>query len=288
MTVLAVSIIERARASLGEALPGLAGALLLLVVGLFLAWLFGRLVARALRALAIDDLAERFGIHDVIERVGLERSLSRLLGRAVRITLSVVVVMAAVSLLGLGALGRTLNEAVLFLPKLFVALALMLAGVIAADLVRARVDRLSDQMALGAPLGRLAQLVVLAIFLLTALAQLSVPTTILAGIIGIALVAAMFTIALAFGLGSREVARELSAGRYVGTSYDVGQTISLDGQVRGEIVALEGAATVLRTDDGRTVRVPNHLLVESIVIVEGAPPRARAPGAEPGSTLDLA
>ena len=41
--------------------------------------------------------------------------------------------------------------------------------------------------------------------------------------------------------------------------------------MRGEIVALERAATVLRTPDGRTVRVPNHLLVESVVGVEEPP-----------------
>lgn len=50
-------------------------------------------------------------------------------------------------------------------------------------------------------------------------------------------------------------------------SFEVGQTIGL-GDVRGEIVALQSAATVLRTEDGRLVRVPNHLLLESMVVVD--------------------
>jgi small-conductance mechanosensitive channel len=272
--MIASTTFDRASASLGEALPRLGGALLLLVAGLFVAWLLGRLAARALGVVGLDGLAERLGIHDVLERIGLQRSLTHLVGRAVRITLSIVVIMASLSLLGLAALSQSLNEAVLFVPKLLVALALVLTGVIVADLVRDRVERIATQMAVGAPLGRLAQLVVLAIFILTALAQLSISTGILTALVGITFLAAVLTVALAFGLGSREVAREISAGRYVGTSFEIGQTISLDGAVRGEIVALESAATVLRDDEGLTVRVPNHLLVESIVTVHTPPEQA--------------
>lgn len=271
--VLAAGILDRARATLGESLPALAGALVLLVVGLLLAWVVGRVARRVLSAVGVDDLGERLGIHDVIGRIGLERSLSRLIGRVVRITLSVIVVIAALSLLGLGALGQSLNEAVLFLPKLLVALALVLAGVIVAELIGTRVDRVGGQMDVGAPVGRIAQSLVLSLFVLTALAELGIPTGILMAIVGVLIVAAAFTVALAFGLGGRDMARQLSAGRYVGGSFQVGQTISLAG-VRGEIVAFESAATVLQTDEGETLRLPNNLLLESIVTVHGEAPQA--------------
>jgi small-conductance mechanosensitive channel len=80
--------------------------------------------------------------------------------------------------------------------------------------------------------------------------------------------AAGATFALAFGLGGREVARELSAGRYLRTAYRSGQVISF-GDVRGRIESIDTAATVLRTDQG-TVRVPNNLLLGSVVTVHDA------------------
>lgn len=265
--MIAVVIIDRAGDSLGESLPRIGGALLLLVLGVIAAWILGRLTSRTLEALDVDSLAERYGVHDVLAQVGFERSLSRLLGRVVRIVITIIVIIAVLTSLGLGGLSASLNEAVLFLPKLLVALGLVLVGVIAADFVRDRVDRVTDQMALGVPLGRAAQGIVVAIFLLTAAAQLGIPTDILTAAMGVVLVAAALTLALAFGLGSREVARQLSAGRYVGASFTVGQTIRV-ADVSGEIVALETAAAVLRTGDGQTLRVPNHLLLESIVTVE--------------------
>jgi small-conductance mechanosensitive channel len=265
--IAAIAIIDRAGDSLGESLPRIGGALLLLVLGLVAAWILGRLTTRTLGALEVDSLAERFGVHDVIERIGFERSLSRLLGRVVRIVLTIIVLIAVVTSLGLGALSESLNEAVLFLPKLIVALALVLVGVIAADFVRDWVDRLSDQMDVGIAMGRVAQVIVFAVFLLTAVAQLGIPTEILTAVVGVVAVAAALTVALAFGLGSRDVARQLSAGRYVAASFEVGQTISV-GEVSGEIMALDTASTVLRTSEGQTVRVPNHLLLESIVAVD--------------------
>ena len=270
MIIVAASVLDRARASLGEALPGIVGAVVLLVAGLLLAMLAGRLVRRALVALGLDGLAERFGVHDVISRLGFERSLSRLIGVAVRVALSVVVLVAALSLLGLGALGQSLNELVLFLPKAFVAIVLLLAGVVVADFVRRWVDRVADQMDVGAPLGVVAQAAIIALFALTALAQLGIPTQILTALLALVLVAASLTFALAFGLGGRDVARQLSAGRYVSGSFAVGQRISV-AAISGEIVAFDSAAVLLRTDDGRTLRVPNHLVLESVVTLHDEP-----------------
>ena len=275
MLLLAISIVDRAAGSFGDALPSLGGALLLLLAGLALAWLVGRLARRALVAVGVDRLAERFRIHELIARLGFEPPLSRVLALAIRIALSVVVVFAALSLLGLKALSPSLNEALLFLPNLFAAVVLVLLGVVLAQFARERGERLEGQMALGVPLGRLAQAAVLALFVLTALAQLSVPTAILSALVAILIVAAAFAFALAFGLGSREVARELSAGRYVGSAFEVGQTVSLDG-IRGTIVSLDSAATILEADDGRRVRVPHHFLVESIVTIHEDGGRAGA------------
>ncbi|HEY4824918.1 MAG TPA: mechanosensitive ion channel domain-containing protein [Solirubrobacteraceae bacterium] len=70
-------------------------------------------------------------------------------------------------------------------------------------------------------------------------------------------------------LGGRDFARAVSAGRYVRGAYEIGQDISL-GEVRGRIAAIEGASTVVDSGGGRSVRIPNHLLLESIVTVHGS------------------
>ena len=272
MTPLAVKLLDRAGESLGGFLARLGGALVLLILGVLLARLLGRLLTRALEGAGLDSLADRFGAKEVITRAGLGDSLSRLVGTAVRIGLTLVVIFAALSLLGLQFLSESLNQAVLFLPKLLVAAALLLAGVVVGALARERVERMAYQMDFPIPLGRAAQVAVIAVFAITAAAQIAVSTAILMALVGILLAAVAATFTLAFGLGGQGVARELSAGRYLRSAYEPGQTISL-GDVRGEIVSIETAATVLRTAAGETVHVPNDLLLSSVVTVHdpGAP-----------------
>ena len=268
MSTTAVTVLDQAGEALGGFLPRLGGALLLLVIGLLVARLAGRLVRGGLGRAGVDSLGERAGGAAVLERAGLGRSLSALTGRAVRIGLAAVTIFAALSLLGLQFLSDSLNEAVLFLPNLAVAALLVLVGVVLGGLARERVDRALTQMDLPMPLGRAAQVAVVAVFAITAATQIAVSTAILMALVGIALAGVAATFALAFGLGGRGIASQLSAGRYLRGAFEPDDEISVAG-VRGRVVAVETAATVLVTNSGETVRVPTDTLLGSVVTVHG-------------------
>ncbi|MGI8412353.1 MAG: mechanosensitive ion channel family protein [Solirubrobacteraceae bacterium] len=269
-TVLATSVLGRAGDTVGQYLPRIGAALILLIVGLLLVRLLGRLLARLLLRAGIDGLADRLGVHDVLVRAGLERSLSRLVAAAVRIALAIVVIFAALSLTGLQFLQGALNQGVLFLPRLLAALALVLIGLVLAGTVRQRIERIAYQMDLGGPLGTLSQSIVLGVFAILALGELGIPTSILTVLGAITASGAALTLALAFGLGGRDLARELSAGRYVTGVFKLGQTITLAGQ-HGQIVAFDAASTVLETADGSRLRIPNHLFLETVITEHATP-----------------
>lgn len=266
------SVLDQAGNELGGFLPRLAGALALLVIGVLLARLVARLAGKGLSVVGLDDLAERWGVHDALGRAGLPRSLTEVLVVAIRIGLTLIVVFASLSLLGLALLSDSLNEAVLFLPKLLIALALLLAGVVLGGMARDRLDRVTAQMDLPVPLGLFAQITVVAIFAITAAAQIAVSSAILLVLVAVVLAAALGSLGLAFGLGGREIAGALNAGRIVAGSLSVGQTIEVGG-IRGEITAFEPVATIIRTDAGRTMRLPHHMLVAEPVIVEDSTER---------------
>lgn len=265
---LGLAILDRAGEGLGGFLPRLGGALALLLVGVLVAAVVRRLVVRGLRAAGADDLAERYGINDTLERFGLPRSVAAAAGGALRLAVLVVVAFAALSLLGLEFLSTSLNEGILFLPRLLVALVLLLAGVIVGQFARRASERLAGQMDLAIPVGPLVEIAVIAIFAVTALTQVGISTDVLVLLVGVVFAATALTVALAFGLGGREMAKEIGARRYVAGGYAVGQEISV-GDVRGRIESIESTSTVLRTATGDRVRVPNSRLVGSIVTVHG-------------------
>ncbi|MCP9489837.1 MAG: hypothetical protein MSC31_08160 [Solirubrobacteraceae bacterium MAG38_C4-C5] len=259
-------ILDEAGDTLGQFLPRLGAALLILLGGWLVSRLFCRLLVRALQRVGLDRAAERVGLHDLLVRAGLERSLTRLIGLVVRVTLLVIVVVATIGVLGIDALDRTLDEVLLFLPRLLVALVLLLGGLVLSSVARERVERAAYQMDLPGPLGRVTQVSVLVIAAITALGQLGVPTLVLNVLVAAVASGAVLTFAIAFGLGGREVARQLSAGRALATTYEEGQTIAVGG-LRGAIVSLDDTTVVLDVDDGRRVRIPNHVLLEGTVTV---------------------
>ena len=263
-----MNILEQAGEQLGQGLPRVGAALVLLIVGVLLARLIGRLVREALTKLGLDEFTERWQLPDTLDRGGLGRSLSRLIGAAARLSLTAIVVIAALSLLGLEFLSQSLNEFVLFIPRLLVALALLLVGVVLGALARGWVERSAAQMNLPVAIGPIVQALVVLVFGLTALAEIGVATAPLTSVVGLALAALALTLTLAFGLGSREVARALSSARYARADFEVGQTIRV-GELRGTIVKIDSAATTLESGQD-TVRVPNNVLVEGVVVVEGA------------------
>jgi small-conductance mechanosensitive channel len=188
----------------------------------------------------------------------------------VRVAVTTVAIFAALSLLGLQFLSESLNQAVLFLPKLAVAAALLLAGAVVGALVGERLDRLGREMDVALPIGRIAQVTVFAVFAITAAAQVAVSTALLMVLVGILLAGATATVALAFGLGGQHVAGQLSAGRYVREIYREGEEVSFD-SLRGTVLRVESTTVVLRTAEGDAVRVPNGALLSARVTLHDEP-----------------
>jgi small-conductance mechanosensitive channel len=262
------SVFEQAGDQLGRFLPRLGGALVLLIVGLLAAIVIGRLVRRGLVRAGLDRFADRSGANALLAQAGLGSSLAALVGTAVRLTIVVIAVFAAMTLLGLQFLSDSLNEGILFIPRLLAALALVLFGVVLGGFARAWLDRTSAQLDFPVAIGPVVQVLVIVLFGLCAGAQAGVTVAPLTAIAVVLLGAIAITLALAFGLGAREIARSLTSGRYARADFEVGQTIRV-GDMRGEIVRIDGAATTLKAGE-ETIRVPNSMLVERIVIVEAA------------------
>ena len=259
-----------------DVLPRIAAALAVLVVGLLLA----RYVAKALAGLMlrakIDQMGDRVGLGDSLARVGLGRSVIRIVAGIVRIFLSLFVIVTAVGLLGVETLEEPITEFILFLPQLLVAIAIVFLGVIIAGYVSTWVTQVTGQMGIEGPLGAAAGALVIGVFIVVAAAQAGIPTSLFIVLIAILVGAAALTVTLAFGLGGRGVARQITSGRYLGDDLQVGQRISVGG-VEGTIMRFDSSHVVLAGSKGESIRVPNSTVLESIVVVTEEPTATTMP-----------
>lgn len=274
MIVQPLNLVGTLTDSVGSFLPKLGAAIAVLVIGLILIRFVCRAVSRGLDAAGFDRLGDRLGVTESFKKLGLGASLSATVTKVLRMILTIVVVIIAVGLLGVSSLQQTINEALLFIPKLLVAIVILAAAVAVGGWARKRVEQSADQMDLRGPLGLVTEIVVIVAFGLVAAAQIGIPTQILVVLVAVALGGAALAAALAFGLGSTGVARQISAGRYLGGVYRPGQRLRM-GDTEGEIVRLDSTACVIRTTDGHELRIPNQQMLETqVTVVADAPPEA--------------
>lgn len=82
--------------------------------------------------------------------------------------------------------------------------------------------------------------------------------------IAIVLISVGLAVALALGLGSRDIASQILAGIYVRELYEVGQQVQV-GAVEGQIEEIGTVKTTLLTEAGELVSVANRTLLEQQV-----------------------
>jgi hypothetical protein len=188
--------------------PTLVGALLVFLLGLIIASVIGKVVARIIRALRIDHAMERISVGEKLKKVGIDVTFSHVCGEMAKWFLVLVFLMAATDILGLAQVTGFLNSIILYVPNIVVAtiiltIAFLLSGV-AYTVVRGSTKAAGVMSA--TLLATMIKWSIMIFGLLAALIQLGIATS-LVNTLFIGFVAALsLAIGLAFGLGGRDEA----------------------------------------------------------------------------------
>jgi small-conductance mechanosensitive channel len=260
-------IIGEIVSSVAAWLPGLAAALLLLFVGWIVARLVQFLTRNILARLGLDRLSERAGLSQVFSQAGLVSSASDLLARLVYWLVMLVFLLAATESLGLVGVVEILRGFVNYLPRVLAATVILILGSLLARLVSDAVRALSVQAGLdsGPVMGQAVRYVLLIFAILLALEQLGIETNLLTIAASAIIGALAIALALAFGLGSRDLARNIMAGYHARDSFLPGQRLTFAGRT-GRLVLIGTVKFILETEAG-LVSLPNITLIEEEVTV---------------------
>ena len=192
-------------------LPSLFGAVLIFVVGLIVAAGIGSLVEKLIGAFRLDAILRRLGMEEYTRRANVELNSGHFFGQIVYWFLVLAFLLAASDILGFFALSSFLRDVLLYVPNIVIAVLIMLAAFVSANLLRhlVRVSVMSARLHAVKFLSSAAWLVVMVFGGLASLVQLgiavSIINTVITGLI------AMMAIAggLAFGLGGKDYAAHL-------------------------------------------------------------------------------
>ena len=195
--------------------PRLLALLMLILVGCIVAAIVRRVTVRILRSADFDGRCRRWGLTASLARGGIKQPPTELVGRAIFWTLFLVALLMGIEALEMPATAGLVAVLLRFLPNLIVAALVMVAGWVLANFLAqaALIGAVNAQVA-GAPLiAGAVRWLVLVFAGGAALTQLGIAREMVLLAFGIAFGGTVLALALAFGLGGKELAREILESR---------------------------------------------------------------------------
>ena len=270
MTGLVDGLTEALTTSLkqiGEFLPTLILAVLLLVLGYFFARLVSLAVTRLLQFVGIDRLLSRTAIQTLLERSGTSQKTSEILGMIGFWVIFLVFLIKASDTLHLTMVTDALTGVAYYIPKIGIAILVLVLGLIAANFVRELITMTCASAGIthGNMVAQAVYVAVVLLIVVTAIDALGINTDLLNNTIVILLAGLIGGAALSFGLGSRSAVANLIAAHYLGSVVRVGMQIKI-GENQGTVVAVTPISIILETPEGRVV-VPASQFTEATAII---------------------
>ncbi len=194
--------------------PRVIITLLVLIIGLLVAGLLGKIVKKLIKLTPIDALIAKTGLTKKIEGAGVSYAFSDVIGWLVKWFFVIVVILTVTTMLQLTAVSVFLTDVLNYIPNVIVAIIVLTVGLIIGNFVGNLVEqsiKASRMIATAAAsiLSALAKWVIVVFATMAALSQLNIAQELIhilfTGIV------AMLAIAggLAFGLGGKNKASEL-------------------------------------------------------------------------------
>jgi small-conductance mechanosensitive channel len=248
--------------SVVTALPKVAVGIVLVILALVVA----KLVEVVLRALLIrmrfDSLIGKAGVDRTLQRIGLRQPLTLFLPKLAYFLIIFVLAQTASDALGLVAISNAIGAFFSYLPNILAALLLLLLGTTVGQFAGQMVTQAAETSGIdSAPaLGKLVSAMIVFIAGMMAIGQLKIDTEMVRIVTSFLLGAGALGFGLAFGLGTREIVRNIVAGFYTRKFLAIGKGLEIAGQ-NGVLTAITATHTILE-NQGQEIMAANAVFLD--------------------------
>jgi small-conductance mechanosensitive channel len=257
-------------------IPRLVNGLIILVVGLLISFLIRAIVRFVFRRIGLNQLADRAGISRVLQDLKIRVTLSEALAQLIFYYLVISFATEAMHLIQLQSVAELLTNLLRFIPSAVSAAVIIILGSMFARFLGNTITAVADNVNItySRGLGKIVEYAILAFVVILAVSTLGIDISILTSSMTIIVASVGLAIALTFGLGSRETARNVIAGYSVQQKLGTGQQVSF-GEYSGTIRSTSGAYTVVEVTneqgEAEDLVVPSSMLLERLIRVKRNP-----------------
>ncbi len=249
-----------------SALPGVIGAIIVLILGWLIIKIISFVIKKILKLARVNNLSDKINEAQLFgEGSKIKVDVIRILLGFVKGILWITFIIVAAEVMGLTIISAEISNLLHYLPVLLSALVIFMIGLYAARLVRKALLSVFDSMGMGGSkiVSGIVYYMIIVFVLITALNQAGIDTEIITSNITLIIGAFLLAFAIGLGLGSRDIVGKLLQTFYARKTYAVGDKVRTK-KFEGTIEAIEGILVTIRTKDGKIV-IPIEDLVQGKV-----------------------
>jgi hypothetical protein len=189
-------------------LPVLLGALIILIVGWIIAKAIRRLINWLLIAVRFDVMADKTGITEVLKKGNLKTTAREVICGLVYWLIIIMVLVMTVDALGLPKASDVLTSLFDYVPKVIVALLVLIVAMFLASFVSGIVHTAAGNASLPSPelIAGISRWAIIIFAVTIAMEQLGIAPLLVGTAFNIILGGVVLALALAFGLGGKDAA----------------------------------------------------------------------------------
>ncbi len=231
---------------------------LLLVLYVIVCWLLSKVLTnilnRFLNIAKIDKLNALYEKIDILKRLNLKIDFKKIIIAIFKLFLLLIFVIVGADLFNFPGVTRVVNDIIAYLPRLISAIAIILIGFYIANRIKLWLGKILNIIGSNSGTNIISNVVVfgfILFFTLMGLNQAGIDTTLITDNISIILGVVFFSIALSFGLGSKDIVKEILYSYYLRKSVQVGDKIRIeDGKVEGTLVSIDNINVKILSREG--------------------------------------
>jgi hypothetical protein len=199
-----------------SAIPKIIGFAVIVVVGWLLSSLVEKGIAALLRAVKFNDLANRSGLGGFVSKMNAGTDSAGMIGLVAKWFIRLIALVVAFDALGLPAVSEVLQQLLLWLPNVVVALVVLVIGGLAARALSNLVRGAAAEAGITNAnlLAKVASALIWAFAIVVAVNQIGIATTLVNTLFMAFVGAIALGLGLAFGLGGRETAGQIVSQWY--------------------------------------------------------------------------
>src|SRR5690606_8253060 len=236
----------------------------MLIVYLLVCWLIYKVTInicqRLLKVTKINQLNALYEKIDVLKKLNLKIDFQKLFLTIIKLFLILIFVVIGADIFNLPGVTQVVNDIIAYLPKLISAIGIILLGSYLANKVKQWISSILNLLGSISGSMLISNILVFDIILFFSLMRLNqagLDTTLITNNISIILGVVFASMALSFGLGSKDIVKEILYSYYMRKNIQIGDKIRIESEdVVGTLVTIDNINVRILTEDGTMILYP--------------------------------